>query len=75
MARFMAHKLKWSERSFEELRVEFTEGEMQKSYITKCWIRMVTKMLNALFLNRVSLEWVNAPDVAFKGHMARCKSL
>lgn len=75
MARFMAYKLKRSERSFEELRVEFTEGEMQRSYISKCCIRIVTEMLSVLFLNRMSLEWVNASDMAFKGHMVRCKGL
>lgn len=75
VARFMGHKLKWSERSSEELRVEFTEGETQRSYISKCCIRMVTIMRRVLFLNRESLEWVSAPDVAFKGHMVGRKSL
>lgn len=75
VARFMAYKLKRSERSFEELRVEFTEGELQRSCISKCCIRIATEMLSVLFLNRMSLEWVNASDMAFKGHMVRCKSL
>lgn len=69
----MAHKLKRPERSFEELRVEFTEGEMQRSHISKCNIRMVTKMLSVLVLNRVSLQWVNALEMAYKGHMVWCK--